>query len=106
MPVEPGVSVYRALLSACQIHGNLEIAIRVLTRLIELYPHDSSSHVQLSKAFAGDGHWGSAADVREAMAGKGIVKNPAWSCVEDHMQVGMSNGGSGMLLPHSKQYRI
>ncbi|KAM0866663.1 hypothetical protein ACQ4PT_042487 [Festuca glaucescens] len=87
MPIEPGVSVYRALLSACQIHGNLEIAIRVSARLIELYPHDSSAHVQLSKAFAGDGHWGNAAEVREAMAGKGIVKNPAWSCVEDQMQV-------------------
>ncbi|KAM0844262.1 hypothetical protein ACQ4PT_057177 [Festuca glaucescens] len=87
MPIEPGVSVYRALLSACQIHGNLEIAIRVSAHLIKLYPHDSSAHVQLSKAFAGDGHWGSAAEVREAMAGKGIVKNPAWSCVEDQMQV-------------------
>uniref|UniRef100_A0ACD5XN73 Uncharacterized protein n=1 Tax=Avena sativa TaxID=4498 RepID=A0ACD5XN73_AVESA len=87
MPIEPGVSVYRTLLSACQIHGNLEIAIRVSTRLIELYPRDSSAHVQLSKAFAGDGHWGSAAEVRETMARKGIVKNPAWSCVEDQMQV-------------------
>jgi pentatricopeptide repeat protein len=87
MPIEPSVSVYRALLSACQIHGNLEIAIRVSAHLIELYPHDSSAHVQLSKAFAGDGHWGNAAEVREAMAGKGIVKNPAWSCVDNQMQV-------------------
>ncbi|KAM0875027.1 hypothetical protein ACQ4PT_037062 [Festuca glaucescens] len=87
MPMEPGVSVYRALLSACQIHGNLEIAVRVSACLIELYPHDSSAHVQLSKAFAGDGQWGSSAVVREAMTGKGIVKSPAWSCVEDQMQV-------------------
>jgi uncharacterized protein (DUF2461 family) len=43
------------------------------------------SCVQLSKAFAGDGQWGSAAEVRESMAGKAIVKNPAWSCVEDQM---------------------
>ncbi|KQK11670.2 LOW QUALITY PROTEIN: hypothetical protein BRADI_2g62030v3 [Brachypodium distachyon] len=86
MPTEPGVSVYRALLSACQIHGNLEIAIRTSRRLMELYPHDSSAH--LSKAFAGDGHWGNAAEVREAMTGKGIAKIPAWSCVEDRMQAG------------------
>ncbi|KAM0883209.1 hypothetical protein ACQ4PT_031790 [Festuca glaucescens] len=72
-----GVSVYRALLSACQIHGNLEIAVRMSACLIELYPHDSSAHVQLSKAFAGDGQWGSSAVVREAMTGKGIVKSPA-----------------------------
>ncbi|KAE8820748.1 pentatricopeptide repeat-containing protein [Hordeum vulgare] len=88
MPIEPSVSVYRALLSACQIHGNLEIAVRVSRRLIELYPHDSSAHVQLSKVLAGDGHWGDAAEVREAMVGKGIVKNPAWSCVEERVQVG------------------
>ncbi|KAL5227868.1 hypothetical protein ABZP36_016133 [Zizania latifolia] len=88
MPTKPGASVYRALLGACQIHGNLEIAIRVSKRLIELNPHDSSAHVQLSNAFAGDGHWGTAAAIREAMSGKGIVKEPAWSCIEDQMQVG------------------
>uniref|UniRef100_A0A0E0LAR5 Glycerol-3-phosphate dehydrogenase [NAD(+)] n=1 Tax=Oryza punctata TaxID=4537 RepID=A0A0E0LAR5_ORYPU len=79
MPIKPGASVYRALLSACQIHGNLEIAIRVSKRLIELNPHDSSVHVQLSNAFAGDGRWGNAAEIREAMSGKGIVKEPSWS---------------------------
>ncbi|XP_051222263.1 pentatricopeptide repeat-containing protein At4g13650-like [Lolium perenne] len=73
MPIETSVSVYRSLLSACQIHGNLEIAVRVSARLIELCPDDAS------------GHWGSAAEVRESMAGKAIVKNPAWSCVEDQM---------------------
>uniref|UniRef100_A0ACD5XLH5 Uncharacterized protein n=1 Tax=Avena sativa TaxID=4498 RepID=A0ACD5XLH5_AVESA len=88
MPMEPSVSVYRALLSACQIYGNLEMAVRVSARLIELCPGDSSAHVQLSKTFAGDGQWGSAAEIREAMSGKGIVKNPAWSCVEDQMQAG------------------
>lgn len=88
MPIKPGVSVYRAMLSACQIHRNLEIAIRVSRCLIELYPHDSSAHVQLSNAFAGDGHWGNAAEIREAMTGKGIVKKPAWSCIEDQMHVG------------------
>ncbi|EEE66768.1 hypothetical protein OsJ_23489 [Oryza sativa Japonica Group] len=68
MPIKPGASVYRALLSACQIHGNLEIVIRVSKRLIELNPHDSSVHVQLSNAFAGDGRWGNAAEIREAMS--------------------------------------
>ncbi|KAL5220991.1 hypothetical protein ABZP36_025704 [Zizania latifolia] len=87
MPIKPGTSVYRALLGACKIHGNLEIAIRVSKRLIELNPHDSSAHVQLSNAFAGDGHWGNAAEIREAMSDKGVVKEPAWSCIEDQMQV-------------------
>uniref|UniRef100_A0A0D9YKP1 Coenzyme Q-binding protein COQ10 START domain-containing protein n=1 Tax=Oryza glumipatula TaxID=40148 RepID=A0A0D9YKP1_9ORYZ len=86
MPIKPGASVYRALLSACQIHGNLEIAIRVSKRLMELNPHDSSVHVQLSNAFAGDGRWGNAAEIRETMSGKGIVKEPSWSRIEDQMQ--------------------
>ncbi|XP_006646734.3 pentatricopeptide repeat-containing protein At1g11290, chloroplastic-like [Oryza brachyantha] len=88
MPIKPGASVYRALLSACQIHGNLEIAIQVSKRLIELNPHDSSVHVQLSNAFAGDGRWDNAAEIREAMSGKGIVKEPSWSRIEDQMQIG------------------
>uniref|UniRef100_A0ACD6AKJ4 Uncharacterized protein n=1 Tax=Avena sativa TaxID=4498 RepID=A0ACD6AKJ4_AVESA len=80
MLMEPSVSMYRALLSACQIHGNLEIVVRMSACLIELCPPDSSAHVQLSKAFATDRQWCSAAVVREAMT--------AWSCVEDQMQVG------------------
>ncbi|KAL6871562.1 hypothetical protein ACP4OV_014391 [Aristida adscensionis] len=86
MSMKPSLSVYRALLSSCQIHGNLDIAIRLSKRLIELYPHDSSAHVQLSKAFASDGYWNNAAEIREAMTNKGIVKAPAWSCIEDQIQ--------------------
>jgi pentatricopeptide repeat protein len=88
MPMKPGLSVYRAVLSSCQIHGNLEIAIRVSKRLTELYPHDPSARVQLSKAFAGDGRWDNAAEIRETMKDKGVVKVPAWSCIEDRMRSG------------------
>lgn len=53
MPIETSVSVYRSLLSACQIHGNLEIAVRVSARLIELCPDDASGHVQLCSVVEG-----------------------------------------------------
>ena len=49
---------------------------------------DHTTFLLVLTATSGDGQWGSAAEVREVMAGKGIVKNPAWSYVEDQMQAG------------------
>ncbi|PRQ44263.1 putative pentatricopeptide [Rosa chinensis] len=36
MPIEPGASVYKALLSACLVHGNRELALRSATKLQQL----------------------------------------------------------------------
>ncbi|XP_072996295.1 pentatricopeptide repeat-containing protein At1g11290, chloroplastic-like isoform X1 [Typha latifolia] len=87
MPIKPGVSVYRALLSACQIHGNVEIAKRAAEDLFQLCPDDPSTHVLLSNSFAADGSWDNAAGIRKIMRGKGLKKKPASSWVENRIAV-------------------
>ncbi|KAK8942408.1 Pentatricopeptide repeat-containing protein [Platanthera zijinensis] len=79
MPIMPGISVYRALLSACQIHGNVEIAEFAAKCLFELCPGDSGAHVLLSNVFAADKCWRNAARVRNLMYGKRTRKEPASS---------------------------
>ncbi|KAI0498339.1 hypothetical protein KFK09_021580 [Dendrobium nobile] len=85
MPIKPGVSVYRALLSACQVHGNVEIAKYAANRLFELCPNDAGTHVLLSNVFAANECWYNSAGIRKVMYGKRVRKKPAWSWIEGHV---------------------
>lgn len=81
MPIEPGPSVFKALLSACQVHGNQEIAVRCARKLVELCPSDPATYVLLSNVMAIGGYWNDAAGVRKDMYDRGVMKNPGYSWV-------------------------
>ncbi|KAM7496510.1 hypothetical protein LguiA_020924 [Lonicera macranthoides] len=81
MPIEPGPSVFKALLSACQVHGNQEIAVRCARKLVKLCPSDPATYVLLSNVLAIGGYWNDAAGVREDMYDRGVMKNPGYSWV-------------------------
>uniref|UniRef100_A0A7N0U4R8 Pentatricopeptide repeat-containing protein n=1 Tax=Kalanchoe fedtschenkoi TaxID=63787 RepID=A0A7N0U4R8_KALFE len=81
MPIKPGLSVYKALLSACLVHGNFDIATRWTRRLLELYPDDPGAYVLLSNVLATGGNWDDAAGLRKLMAEKSVQKKPAYSWV-------------------------
>ncbi|XP_022986802.1 pentatricopeptide repeat-containing protein At1g11290, chloroplastic-like [Cucurbita maxima] len=79
IPIEPGISIYKALLSACLVHGNKDIAIRTAKKLLELYPHDSATYIMLSNVLGRDGYWDDAARIRRLMSNRGVKKNPGFS---------------------------
>ncbi|GFQ04197.1 pentatricopeptide repeat-containing protein at1g11290 [Phtheirospermum japonicum] len=81
MPIEKGASVYKALLSACQVHGNKEIAVRCARKLVELCPDDPAVYVLLANVLATEGSWNDAARVRKLMCDKGVRKKPGFSWV-------------------------
>ncbi|KAJ7567538.1 hypothetical protein O6H91_02G151800 [Diphasiastrum complanatum] len=56
MPTEPGVSVWRALLGACRIHGNLEMGEDAANHVLGLDPKNESAYVLLSNIYAA-GTW-------------------------------------------------
>ncbi|RWR93596.1 pentatricopeptide repeat-containing protein, chloroplastic-like protein [Cinnamomum micranthum f. kanehirae] len=82
MPIKPEASVYRALLSACRVHGNMDIALRASKCLLELCPSDSSTYILLSNVFAVGGCWDDAAAVRRLMSERGVRKRPGCSWIE------------------------
>eukprot|EP00268_Persea_americana_P003962 TRINITY_DN11227_c0_g1_i1.p1 TRINITY_DN11227_c0_g1~~TRINITY_DN11227_c0_g1_i1.p1 ORF type:complete len:666 (+),score=94.08 TRINITY_DN11227_c0_g1_i1:372-2369(+) len=82
MPRKPEASVYRALLSACRVHGNMDIALRAFKCLLELCPSDSSTYILLSNVFAAGGCWDDAAGVRRLMSERGVRKRPGCSWLE------------------------
>ncbi|ONI00156.1 hypothetical protein PRUPE_6G071000 [Prunus persica] len=81
MPIEPGPSVYKALLSACKVHGNKEIALRSAKKLQELWPNDPATYILLSNVLVTGGCWDDAAGVRKLMYDRGIRKTPGHSWI-------------------------
>ncbi|XP_068665388.1 pentatricopeptide repeat-containing protein At2g13600-like [Aristolochia californica] len=82
MPSEPGAGVWGALLGACRIHKNIELAECAMKRLIELDPSDSGSYVLLANIYAEAGKTDVEAKVRKVMKERGIRKNPGCSWIE------------------------
>ncbi|KAK6249967.1 hypothetical protein SCA6_003972 [Theobroma cacao] len=82
MPVSPNAIIWRTLLGACSIHGNVELAEQVKERLSELEPNDSGDIVLLSNIYAVAGKWKDVATVRRSMTAQKIKKTPGWSMIE------------------------
>ncbi|KAL6967575.1 hypothetical protein U1Q18_033382 [Sarracenia purpurea var. burkii] len=81
MPMDPGPSVFKAFVSACQVHGNTEIAVRSARKLVELCPNDPSTYVLLANVLANGGYWDNAAGVRMLMSNRGVRKKPGSSWI-------------------------
>ncbi|XP_042483596.1 pentatricopeptide repeat-containing protein At1g74630 [Macadamia integrifolia] len=82
MPIEATAIIWRTLLGACSIHGNVRLAEKVKERLSELEPDNSGDHVLLSNIYAVAGKWKDVITVRRSMADRKIKKAPGWSMIE------------------------
>lgn len=87
MDVEPDATVWKSLLSACRVHGNLELGERAGRNLIKLEPLNSLPYVLLSNMFSVAGRWEDAAKIRRLMKTMGINKEPGCSWIEMKSQV-------------------
>eukprot|EP00257_Ricinus_communis_P018982 XP_015577831.1 pentatricopeptide repeat-containing protein At5g06540 [Ricinus communis] len=82
MPVKPNAPIWGALLGACRIHKNAEIAERVGKTLIELLPEHSGYYVLLSNIYARTNKWKNVENMREMMKVRGVKKPPGYSLIE------------------------
>ncbi|XP_031488351.1 pentatricopeptide repeat-containing protein At3g49170, chloroplastic [Nymphaea colorata] len=87
MPFEANALVWRALLSACRTHGNMEIGKTAAKRIVELEPDDSAAYVLLSNLYAACGLWDSVSRIRKRMKVRKLRKEAGCSWVEIHNQV-------------------
>ncbi|XP_042511420.1 pentatricopeptide repeat-containing protein At1g11290, chloroplastic-like [Macadamia integrifolia] len=99
MGIEPGPSAYKALLSACQVHGNVDIAMRSAKKLLELRPNDPATYVLLANILATGGCWEDATEMRRLMCERGVRKKPGYSWIEVNNQnyAPLLEGGAGDL---------
>ena len=82
MPLQPNAVVWRTLLGACTIHGNLALGEVARAQLLQLEPGHSGDYVLLSNLYAAERHWSDVQNVRRIMLTEGVRKTPGYSLVE------------------------
>ena len=82
MPVQPGKDVYGALLGACRIHNNIELAEEIAEKLFVLDPDNAGRYIILVKMYEDAGKWENAARLRKALKEKNIRKPLGCSAIE------------------------
>ncbi|KAG9451305.1 hypothetical protein H6P81_011270 [Aristolochia fimbriata] len=82
MPIQPNEIIWRTLLGACSMHGELKLAEEARKKLSELDPENSSDYILLSNIYAVAGKWKDVAMVRRSMISRNINKTPGWSTIE------------------------
>ncbi|TKY58322.1 Pentatricopeptide repeat-containing protein [Spatholobus suberectus] len=94
MPIQPGKNVYGALLGACRIHKNMELAELAAEKLFVLDPDNAGRYVILAQMFEDAGRWQDAARVRKIVKEKEIKKPIGYSSVElesGHQKFGVND---------------
>ncbi|XP_064968401.1 putative pentatricopeptide repeat-containing protein At3g05240 [Musa acuminata AAA Group] len=81
MPSEPDVGVWGALLGACRIHGDVNLAESIWEELFRLGCSSVTLYVLMANIYAEAGRWEDAARVRDMMRGMELRKDPACSSV-------------------------
>ena len=71
-----------ALLGACQIHGNFELAEQACSHLLTLDPGNHGAYVLLSNVYAKTGKWDSVSRLRKHMRMTGLKKEQGCSAIE------------------------
>ena len=82
MPIKQDDVIWKALLSACKMHGNIDMGKRVAEILMGMVPNDSGSYVALSNLYASSGNWEAVSEVRLMMKNMDIRKDPGCSWIE------------------------
>ncbi|XP_030474989.1 pentatricopeptide repeat-containing protein At5g65570 [Syzygium oleosum] len=83
----PDLVVWRTLLSACRVHGDVKIAERAMKKVLELVPGDEGTHVLLSNLYASTCNWSQLIEMKSTMREMKLKKNPAMSWVEVDREV-------------------
>lgn len=82
MPIEPGVSVWGALLGACKIYRSVTLGEYAAEQLFSLDPFNTGHYVQLSNLYASLRMWDHVAKVRVLMREKGLSKDLGYTLIE------------------------
>ncbi|KAI3869181.1 hypothetical protein MKW92_022473 [Papaver armeniacum] len=82
MPVKPHGGVWGALLGACKIHKNVEIAEIAAENLFELEPDNIGNYVVLCNIYSLAGRVNDALRIRKLIKKKELIKKPGCSWVE------------------------
>ncbi|CAO2818590.1 unnamed protein product [Amaranthus hypochondriacus] len=81
MPIKPNALIWGTLLSACNVHGDVELGILAAKKVFDLQPSDCGAFVSLSNLYADTGQWNDVEDIRGLLKETKFAKEPGWSLV-------------------------
>ncbi|KAL9256043.1 Pentatricopeptide repeat-containing protein [Drosera capensis] len=87
MEVERDEGVWSALLGACRIHRNYDLAKKAASSLLEMHPQNSGPHELLSNIYSTAQSWTKMAKIRELMTQRELKKVPGWTWIEVDSQI-------------------
>ncbi|KAL5203706.1 hypothetical protein ABZP36_008577 [Zizania latifolia] len=82
MPFQPWPAVWRLLVNGCRIHGNRELGVLAAEQILRMAPSSDGAYVSLSNAYADDGEWQSAEEIRRRMVQNQVQKVQGHSRIE------------------------
>lgn len=82
MPMKPSARMWSSLVSACKLHGRLDIAEMLAPQLIRSEPNNAANYTLLNMIYAEHGHWLDMEQVREAMKLQRLKKCYGFSRIE------------------------
>lgn len=88
MPMRPHAGVWGALLLACSVHKDVELAEVAAKNCFELEPDSSGYRSLLANIYASTGRWNDAETLRRSIQDKGFIRTPgsSWTdCVQTNL---------------------
>ncbi|KAJ9546408.1 hypothetical protein OSB04_018951 [Centaurea solstitialis] len=82
MPMEPDAGIWSSLLSACKIHGNVEIGELATCRLFEMEPRAAAPYVEMANIYASTSCWDGVSAIRRLMKQNQVTKYPGQSTIQ------------------------
>ena len=82
MPILPSAVVWGALLAACRVHCNVELAEIAADELFKIEPDNFGNYILLSNIYAAARRWNGVSRMREMIRKNQVRKNRASSWIE------------------------
>lgn len=82
IPKEPAPAIWTAMLGACKMHKNFDLAAQVAEHLLAVEPENPAYHVMLSNIYALAGRMDRVEMIRDHMIKKSLKKKVGYSTVE------------------------
>ncbi|CAL5068290.1 unnamed protein product [Urochloa decumbens] len=83
MPVEPDGGVWGTLLSACKVHDNFEMGLRIAKKAFASDPGNDGYYILMSNSYGSVKKWDEIEKLREMMKNHGVEKGVGWSAVDN-----------------------
>ncbi|KAA8521760.1 hypothetical protein F0562_012433 [Nyssa sinensis] len=84
MPIKPDASIWSALMRACSIHHDIQLAEHAFKHLTEMEPLNDAAYVLLSNIYAKAGRWENVSWVRRKLKELGVQKQLGCSLIEQN----------------------